>query len=203
MHNALALFNKNISSARHAAALYDYLTVSVTVPASFEDLLRSQIVNSVSAFDKLIHDLVRIGMTEIFIGARAATPKYLAESISIQIHGELISASIPPREHVFEQAIFRKLKIVSYQDPVKVADGLSYIWDEGQKWQKISEKMAQPDNVVRTTLKLIADRRNSIVHEADIDPLTNEKLDITKVECENLTNFLHRCGNEIAGLVIR
>ncbi|EPN60446.1 HEPN domain-containing protein [Pseudomonas syringae] len=203
MRNALALFNENINSARHAGALYDYLKLSVTVPASFEDLLRSQIVNSVSAFDKLIHDLVRIGMIEIFTGVRPPTPKYLAEPISIQIHSDLISASIPPKEHIFEQAIFRKLKIVSYQDPAKVADGLSYIWDEGQKWQKISEKMAQPDSVIRTTLKLIADRRNTIVHEADIDSLTNEKLSITKIECEDLTNFLHKCGNEIAKLVIR
>ncbi|WP_242462649.1 HEPN domain-containing protein [Pseudomonas sp. OST1909] len=190
-------------SARHAGGLYDYLTASVTVPASFEDLLRSQVVYAVSAFDKLIHDLVRIGMLEIFTGARPPTPKYLSEPISIQIHSDLISASIPPKEHIFEQAIFRKLKIVSYQDPIKVADGLSYIWDEGQKWQKISEKMAQPDSVIRTTLKLIADRRNTIVHEADIDPLTNEKLSITKSECEELTDFLHRCGNEIAKLVTR
>lgn len=203
MHNALALFNKNITNARHSGGLYDYLTASVTVPASFEDLLRSQVVYAVSAFDKLIHDLVRIGMIEIFTGIRPPTPKYLAEPISIQIHSDLISASVPPKEHIFEQAIFRKLKIVSYQDPIKVADGLSYIWDEGQKWQKIAEKMSQPDNVIRTTLKLIADRRNTIVHEADIDPLTNEKLSINKVECEDLTNFLHRCGNEIAKLVIR
>lgn len=203
MRNALALFNQNIMSARHAGGLYDYLTMSVTVPASFEDLLRSQVVYAVSAFDKLIHDLVRIGMLEIFTGVRPPTPKYLSEPISIQIHSDLISASIPPKEHIFEQAIFRKLKIVSYQDPVKVADGLSYIWDEGQKWQKISEKMAQSDSVIRTTLKLIADRRNTIVHEADIDPLTNEKLSITKAECEELTDFLHRCGNEIAKLVTR
>lgn len=203
MRNALALFNENINSARNAGALYDYLTSSVTVPASFEDLLRSQVVNAVSAFDKLIHDLIRIGMVEIFTGVRPPTPKYLAEPISIQIHSDLINASLPPKEHVFEQAIFRKLKIISYQDPSKVADGLSYIWDEGQKWQKISEKMAQPQSVIRTTLKLIADRRNTIVHEADISPITNEKLCITKNECEDLTNFLQSCGNEIAKLVTR
>lgn len=203
MRNALALFNANITNARHAGGLYDYLVTSVTVPASFEDLLRSQVVYAVSAFDKLIHDLVRIGMIETFTGVRPPTSKYLAEPISIQIHSDLISASVPPKEHIFEQAIFRKLKIVSYQDPIKVADGLSYIWTEGQKWQKISAKMGQPENTIKTTLKLIADRRNTIVHEADIDPLTNTKISINKAECEELTNFLHRCGNEIANLVIR
>jgi len=47
----------------------------------YDDLLRSQVVYAVSAFDKLIHDLVRIGMVQIFSGARPATAKYLSESI--------------------------------------------------------------------------------------------------------------------------
>ena len=202
MLNARVLFNANISAAHQAGSLYDYLTVSVTAPLSFDDLLRSQIVYSVSAFDKLIHDLVRIGMVDIFTGSRPATAKYLAESISMQIHSDLVSASIPPKEYAFEQAIFRKFKTVSFQEPGKVADGLSYVWGEEQKWQKIAGKMGLSDDVARKTLKLIADRRNAIAHEADIDPMTNTKLNITKQECEEITNFLRLCGNAIADLVI-
>ena len=202
MRNACALFNTNITAARQAGSLYDYLTVSVTSPLSFDDLLRSQIVYSVSAFDKLIHDLVRIGMVEIFTGRRPATAKYLTEAISLQIHSELATASFPPKEYIFEKNIFSKLKIISFQDPEKLAGGLSYIWSEGHKWQKIAGKMGLTDEVARTTLKLIADRRNAVVHEADIDPVTNMKLEITKQECEDISNFLHRCGNEIVNLVI-
>ena len=90
---------------------------------------------------------------------------------------------------------------MSFQDPVKVADGLSFIWNEGQKWQKIAGKIGLSDGVARTTLKLIADRRNAIVHEADIDPVTSLKLGITRQECEDTSSFLQNCGNEIAGLV--
>lgn len=202
MRNARTLFNANINTAREAGSLFDYLTNSVTSPLSFNDLLRSQIVYSVSAFDKLMHDLVRIGMVEIFTGARPATTKYLAEPISLQIHSDLTTASLPPKEYIFEQAIFRKFKFISFQDPEKVADGLSYIWNEGQKWQKIAGNMGLSDKTARTTLKLIADRRNAVVHEADIDPVTNTKLTITKQECIDITNFLYRCGNEISDLVI-
>lgn len=202
MRNARALFNKNIIAAKQAGSIYDYLALSVASPLFFDDLLRSQIVYSVSAFDKLMHDLVRIGMVETFTGNRPATNKYLNESISLKTHANLVTTSFPPKEHVFEQALFQKFKTISYQDPEKVADGLSYIWSESQKWQKIAEKMGLSDTEARTTLRLIADRRNAIVHEADIDPMTNTKLNITKLECEEIADFLHKCGNMITDLVI-
>lgn len=202
MRNALTVFNANISGAREAGTLFEYLKTSVAAPLSFDDLLRSQLVYSVSAFDKLMHDLIRIGMIEIFTGQRPPTPKYLAEGISLQTYTDLSTATLPPKERVFETALFAKFKTMSFQDPGKVAEGLSFIWSEGQKWHKIAGKMGLPDEVARTTLKVIADRRNAIVHEADLDPVTNLKLHITKQECEDASNFLHRCGNEIATLVM-
>lgn len=201
MHNARAVFNANMSEARQAGTLFDYLKASVAAPLSFDDLLRSQLVNSVSAFDKLMHDLIRIGMVEIFTGRRPPTPKYLSEGISLQTHTAIFTATIPPKEHIFETALFARFKIASFQDPTKVADGLSFIWSEGQKWQKIAGKMGISDEVARMTLKLITDRRNAIVHEADLDPVTNVKLSIAKQECEDTSNFLERCGNEIVNLV--
>lgn len=201
MHNALALFKSNLSAARSLEGLYAYLSTTVTAPMSYDDLLRSQVVYSVSAFDKLIHDLVRIGMVQIFSGIRHPTARYLNEPISIELHGSLVSATVPPKEFIFEQAISRKLKSVSYQDPAKVADGLSYIWDESQKWQRIAMIMKMTDSDARTTLKLIVDRRNAIVHEADIDPTTNAKLPINQAECRYITDFLELCGTSIAGLV--
>ena len=201
MYRALTLFKANMEDAKNLTSLYEYLECSIKSPFSFDDLLRSQIVYSVSAFDKLIHDVIRIGIIEIFTNRRQPTPKYLAESISISTYNELIPATVPPKEYIFEQAIIKKLKIISYQDPEKVADGLSYIWNEKQKWQQIAIKMGMDDKTAKTTLKLIADRRNSIVHEADIDPSTNKKYSISKTECQSITDFLCKCGEEIVGLV--
>lgn len=190
-------------------ALYEDLESQILVTHSFDDLLRSQIVYAVSAFDKLIHDLIRIGMVEIFCGRRSATPKYLTETISLQAYQQLRTASLssfPPPEYYFEQEVIKKLKIVSYQDPNKVAEGLSYIWQEKQKWQRIAIEMSTSnspytDKTAKQTLKLIADRRNSIVHEAHINPLTNQKYSIDKVECQYSIDFLVRCGEAIFSLV--
>jgi len=114
MRNALALFNSNLSVARNLEGLYAFLSKNVASPMPYDDLLRSQVVYAVSAFDKLIHDLVRIGMVQIFSGVRPATARYLSESISIELHGNLVSATVPPKEYVFEQAIFLKLKFPAF-----------------------------------------------------------------------------------------
>ncbi len=202
MLNVLSLFQNNIDEAGNLSSLYEYLKNSVTSPLSFDDILRSQIVYSVSAFDKLLHDIIRTGMVQIFMDTRQATPKYLAEPITITTYNDLVTATFPPKEYVFEQAIVKKLKAASYQDPKKVADGLSYIWNESQKWQRIAANMRLDDATVRTTLKLIVDRRNTIVHEADIDPSTNTKYSISKSDCKAITDFLEKCGQEIVNLVV-
>lgn len=202
MHRAISAFTTSIQDARTLTSLYDFLTTAVPSPFSYDDLLRSQIVYSVGAFDKLIHELVRIGMVETFIGSRVATPKYHAESISIQFHGLLLAATLPPKEILFEQEIATKLKVMSFQHPDKVAEGLAFIWDEKHKWKTISDRMGWSAEAAKTKLKLIVGRRNAIVHESDSDPLSNIKNPITRTECNEVTDFMELCGTSIAHLVI-
>jgi hypothetical protein len=89
MFSSLSDFKSNISGVRDLATLHDYLCTNLKTPMNFDDLLRFQIVYSVSALDKLIHDLIRKGMIQIFIGARPATSKYLAERISMSVYANL------------------------------------------------------------------------------------------------------------------
>ncbi|MDX3900482.1 MAG: hypothetical protein QHC40_08250 [Sphingobium sp.] len=120
MLNAQAVFNNSVKDAKQHSVLYDYLTTQVRVPAPFDDLLRGQIVIAVAAFDKLMHDLIRIGMCQTFSGVRIGTPKYHNESISIQLHSALVAAIVPPKEHLFERAIVTKLGHLSFQHPDKL-----------------------------------------------------------------------------------
>lgn len=201
MPNVQAVFCANMRDADALTGIYDYLTKTVSAPISFDDLLRSKIVYSVSAFDKLIHDRIRIGMVQIFLGKRPSTPKYLAEPIPLEVAQELATSAAPPPELIFEQAIRAKHKTLSFQDPDKVSDGLSYIWNESQKWQRISAGLGMNEKTAKTTLRLIAARRNAIVHEADMDPLTGAKQTISSGECDAVADFLLRLGTEISHLV--
>lgn len=201
MLNAQTVFLANMRDATALTEIYDYLKRTVVAPMSFDDLLRSKIVYSVSAFDKLMHDLIRGGMVQIYTGKRAPTPKYLAEPITLSVAQQLATTSTPPPEVIFEQAIQAKLKTLSFQDPDKLADGLSYIWKESQKWQRIAAGIGMPEKTARTTLRLIAVRRNAIVHEADMDPFTGSKLPITKAESDDVVSFLLNVANEICRLL--
>lgn len=202
MLSAKAVFHKNIRQADELGALYDHMAITVAIPEQFDDLLRSQIVNAVSAFDKLIHDLIRIGMVKIFDNQRPSTAKYLSETIAIQHLPGLVANAIPPPPVRFEEIIREKLSKMSFQDPVKISDGLSYIWAENQKWQEIARGLGMTKEDATRKMKLIVTRRNAIVHEADLDPVTNQKQSITRAETAEISAFLLALGNRICDLVI-
>ena len=202
MLNAKGVFHRNISQANELGGLYDYLSTSVAIPEQFEDLLRSQVVNAVSAFDKLMHDLIRIGMVKIFENQRPSTSKYLSETIAIQHLPSLLVSAVPPPPVRFEEIVREKLSKLSFQDPTKVADGLSYIWNEPQRWQQIALGLGMSDDEAKRKLRLIITRRNAIVHEADLDPVTSQKQSITRAEATDIADFLRALGDRICDLVV-
>ena len=204
MLNAQADFSSNIKQANGLETLYDQLTKALGPSASFDDLLRSQLVYAVSAFDKLLHDLIRIGMVQIFASAgRAPTAKYLNDSIPMNVVSQLLApVAIQPIEITFENLIREKHSVLSFQDPKKVADGLSYIWAEEHKWNKIAVKMGLTEDQARKQLSLIVTRRNAMVHEADMDPVTRQKQPISQVMSRFSSDFLQKLGDVICSLVI-
>jgi hypothetical protein len=202
MLNAKGVFHKNIRQAIELGVLYDHLRSTVAIPEQFDDLLRSQIVNAVSAFDKLMHDLIRIGMVRMFENQRPSTSKFLSETVAIQHLPALAPGTVPPPPVRFEEIVREKLSTLSFQDPTKIADGLSYIWNESQKWHQIALGLGMIDADARRKQKLIVTRRNAIVHEADLDPVTNLKQAITRSEATDVCNFLLALGNRICDLVV-
>ncbi|HAS6378524.1 TPA: hypothetical protein RQJ86_000173 [Vibrio vulnificus] len=202
MHNAFGVFKENIQQTKAISDLYNYLTTQLGQNGHMaDDLLRAQMVYAVSAFDKLMHDLIRIGLMEIFEGKRPETAKYSNEPIQMQFVNAIKNATIPPPEYYFEQAMIQKLKVMSFQDPNKVVDGLAFIWDESQKWQKIAAELQCDDKSLKTDLKLIVERRNKIVHEADINALDGSKLSIDTESSGKAISLLENLGTVIFNLV--
>ena len=201
MHNSYQRFQTGIASAKELDGLYAYLLTAVKIPSSFDDLLRSQIVYVVSALDKLIHDLVRVGMLQTFFGRRPSTPKYLTETISLEVYHNITPTSVPPPEFWIEREIVQKHKNLAFQQPEKIADALSLIWNETHKWQAIASKLESSEGLVRTTLKTIVDRRNKIVHEGDFDPYIGTKYTITQTEANNAVQFVESLGITIYNIV--
>lgn len=202
MHNAFGIFKDNIKQTKAISDLYNYLTKQLGQNGHMaDDLLRAQMVYAVSAFDKLMHDLIRIGLIEIFEGKRPETAKYGNEPIQMQFINAIKNATIPPPVYYFEQAMLQKLKVMSFQEPNKVVDGLAFIWDESQKWQKIATALHYDEKSLKTDLKLIVERRNKIVHEADINVLDGSKLSIDTESSGKAISLLENLGTAIFNLV--
>ena len=62
--------------------------------------------------------------------------------------------------------------------------------------------MSMNDKEAKTRLRLIVDRRNIIVHEADIDPETRNKIPVNQDDAMSTSDFIYKCGESIVNLLI-
>lgn len=191
MNNAMIVFRSLIGQCSTTMGMYEYF-VSNNVPLDASDLLRWQYVLAVSALDKYIHDIVRIGMIQEFQGIRPETAKYKSFRIDFSLAMQMKFSSTP--EIIFANEIIRRHSFLAFQDPDKISDALSYIWEGKHKWSIISGNMTTSisETNLKTKLKNIVIRRNQIVHEGDClstqIPLRQQIL--SKSDTQDVINFI-------------
>lgn len=202
MLKAKRIFDEGINRVKSIDSLFIHLSTRFGFNSTdISDILRSELVYSLSSFDRLMHDLIKAGMIETFKGQRVSTNAYKNFNISLNQFESINSATVPPAEHIFEMAILLNHKHATFQEPAKVVDGLSLIWNENHKWQNIATLMGRSQDDVRTELKNIVIRRNQIVHEGDFDLFTGSLLAIHHSDVIESVNFINDLGNSIYSLV--
>jgi len=206
MQQAKSQFQENIQRIRELDAVYIHLTENQALGVDLSDLLRAEIVYAVSALDKLVHELVRVGMLEIFEGNRDATKAYNDFGLSSKVMQEIIEATTQDlKSHSFERHIIKVNKANSFQKPENITKALSLFWKEEHKWQKIATKMGMDMKTLKNTLKGVVDARDLIVHEADIviDPqsLSQEKQERRHSDTQESINFIEQLGLTIISVV--
>ena len=173
--------------------MFDYLEEHVPSPLDYSDILRAQVTNVLSAFDALLHDIIHDSMVDLFFGVRKHTRRFESFSLPTAVVLEMLGNPDTSRE-ILSRFVRGTLKKYSYQDPDKVAEGLSLVWDEDHKWQRIAGLMNEDRGYVVKKLKLIAIRRNAIVHESDFDPVLGQLNPIAKTEVEDSISFVEASG---------
>lgn len=218
MTSALNIFKLGISETRKMTIVYNHFVNDLRITHNeVSDILRAQIVNSVSAFDRLIHELVNIGVIEIFQGHRVKTKKFLNQPFKAETLIKSIEFSKPGfiptsindnPQFLIEKEMREKMSYLAFEAPDKVKDALSYIWDNDYKMQDIAIEMNLSgtsdhikQKILEQELQLIVDRRNQIAHEGDIDPVTNTKRTITKAMAQESMDFMEKLGLSIYKLV--
>lgn len=194
-------FRNSLSDSANLRVLHHHCTNGLRLPGDYDDLLRMGFIYCLSALDKLVHDIVTHHMVETFAGRRAPTPKYLAETISLDNRAALTAGGMPPPEIVFEGIVRSKLAHQSFMDPKKLVDALSLVWAESHKWQAIANAMGRDQKQTVTELSNLFKRRNAIVHETDRDPNTDQKMAILPSDAERAETFIRLLGESIYQLV--
>jgi hypothetical protein len=167
MKAAIDRFRINIGYVRNLSAIHKALNAQTTSALDLSDILRLGLVMSVSALDKYIHDLVRIGMLEEYQAIRPATKNFLQFSISMK--SAQAGISTPENIDWLDDEIWNRHSWQSFQRPDKITEAIHLI-SNVKLWDEIGKIMGKNASDVKTQLNLIIDRRNCIAHEADIDP---------------------------------
>lgn len=200
MLNAKQHFKANIGRVIEIGGLYDALAGLTTAIIDASDLLRSQIVMTVSALDHYIHEVTRYGMLEIFDGKRRPTDPFLKFQVSMETLQQLTISPGSSRV-LLENEIREKHGFLSFQHPDKIGDAIR-LFSPLPLWPGVASSLSISPNDVKTRLKLIVERRNKIAHEADMDPsYPGTRWPITKHDVQTTIDFIEKVCESIHTII--
>ncbi|ANO13116.1 Uncharacterised protein [Mycobacteroides abscessus subsp. massiliense] len=169
----LDLFERSLTRARDMMGLASSLANTTSGVMDVSDVHRAAFVQGVSAFDTFVHEEIRARILDIFASG-SPMPKALQKfrvslaSVQIAVGGSGLGW--------LETEIREQHALLSFQKPDKVADAVRLISDV-QLWKALAGHLGQGslggetgDLILKRRLTLIADRRNTIVHQSDLDP---------------------------------
>ena len=121
----------------------------------------------VSALDLFVHEVVRLGMLECFHGQRSRTDAF--DRFQVTVGGTIQAIATPGSAVWLDERVKERLGHRTFQHPDDIADAIRLI-SNVQLWNSVGVQLQSTSQDVRDRLRLVVDRRNKIVHEADSNP---------------------------------
>lgn len=191
MQRAIEKFRQNIESVRELDSIFGLITSNYPLlEEQAQEILRAEIVLSVSALDCFIHDLIKQGMVETYEGNRIASNQLSTYQIPFKFL-KLIenSEQLDDKLAYLENAIKENNSKDSYQSPKSIEYALQLI-NITSVWKNVASLMNLKAEDIKGELSLIIDRRNKIAHEADYDALTGSKYPIDRQNINDVIQFI-------------
>lgn len=158
------------------------------------DVLRSQIVFTMSALDYYMHEIVKYGILSIFKKERASTKSYEGFAVTLSC----VERAISNIESIdwLEEWINLKHKSNTFMDPKKIKDAFSLI-TKIDIFKKVAEKMSTDETILSKSdltekMSNIYKRRNSISHQSDRDESTAV---LNEIDEEFVRDVIHTIRN--------
>lgn len=190
MQRAIEKFRQNIKSVRDLDGIFALIASNYPLlEEQAQEILRAEIVLSVSALDCFIHDLVKYGMVKAYQGSSLGK-QFETYQIPVKFL-RLIESSQQLEDKLghLENAIMENNSKDSYQSPKSIEYALQLV-NITSIWKNLSNLMNRKSEDIKNELALIIDRRNKIAHEADYDVLTGSKSPIDRNDANNVIQFI-------------
>ncbi|WP_157956990.1 HEPN domain-containing protein [Salinicola salarius] len=191
-------FDSHLTQCYEAIEIYSHLKQR-GYSADFG--LRFVWVSSVSALDHYVSELIIEKSTEQFANQGILSTKLLNEGVPLQASMRMNSSSATQAIVEFRSFIEQVVRFRTFQKSKDIADGLSYIWNEQHKWEKISDKLGLKPKSAKYKLNSIGYRRDLIVHNADCDSYTGKLKECTTTEASEALNYIKETVEIIEDLV--
>ncbi|MFI5966968.1 hypothetical protein ACIA8J_33035 [Streptomyces asoensis] len=167
------------------------------------DLYRAAWVQAVSALDHWLHREIVSRAIVIINDRPAPRPDRLkAYTVSWATVEDMQNRSI---DDVMSEHMTERLGRDSYQKPDRIAEGLQYVTHkkQGQIWREVAQIILPQRTVdeIKQRQTEIADRRNKIAHEADIDHLTGTRRPITAPQTAATIDWIESLGLAIRSVL--
>lgn len=210
MNNSKKHFDENINRVNNLGVIHTSITVQNNNGMDISDILRTQYVMLVSALDYFIHEIVRIGILEIYNGKRKITKEFKTFIFEIDKDVLLNKAIMKNLDNEWlNYQIIVKNGYKSFQQADKIEEALSLLIDIEKNnkdviWKNIANRMNMiyQEKNVKKQLNLIIERRNQIAHEADIEPTYKTKRNISQNDVNDSIRFINLLVDGIYKFVI-
>jgi len=204
MQSAKVHFEQNIIRVKNLGAIYESINTQTTPILDLSDILRAQYVMLVSALDHFIHELVRLGMIDVYNRNRKPTKEFKEFIFSTKKETLFDKAIMEDKSNVWlNNQIRYRNGFKSFQEADKIKEAMLLITDT-DIWEEVATTLNNDREQIKKKLNLIIKRRNQISHEADIEPIYQKlrtiRLDDVKdsiIFIESLVEAIFNFCNEV------
>ena len=201
MQTAIDQFRWNLGRVRNLGSLHTILNAQTTSALNLTDLLRAELVMAVSALDLYIHEFVRLGMLESLRGQRTRTDAFLR--FQVNLGGTIQALSVAGSDVWLDEQIKERLGHRTFQQPDDIAEAIRLI-SNVDLWNSVATQLQSTSRDVRDRLRLIVDRRNKIVHEADSNPIYGQigiLWPLSATQTEDVVAFIESVAEAVNAVV--
>ena len=201
MQEAIDRFRTNLIPVRNLGSIVTALSSQTTGALDLTDILRAELVLSVSALDHYIHEVVRLGMLEAYQGIRLRTAQFQGFQVSLGSATGMSSTLQSTKDTWIDEEIRSRNSFRSLQTPETIASAIRLISDV-TLWDQVARHMNASTEQVKNRLRLIVDRRNKIAHEADMSPFPyQDRWPINRHMVTNAVDFLEQVVEAIRTVI--